>query len=244
MLTTPKDSAEPLWRRMPWIKLAAGAAALAVLLFVGSRLGAYVPAVAERIDRMGAWGPVAFVGAYIVADLLLIPGALMSLAGGASFGLLRGSVVVFVAATVGAVAAFLVARYIARGLVERRLASAARLQAIDRAISSRGFRLVVLLRLSPAIPYALLNYTLGLTRVRFRDFLLGSIGMLPGTILYVYYGKLAGDVAALAGGATVRHDTAYWLVLGTGLIATIVATVMVTRVARRALKDATEDSES
>ncbi len=239
----PSVSQAPRAQRIPWVKLAVGAAALAIMLLLGRRLGAYVPAVAARIDGLGAWGPVAFVGAYIVADLLLIPGALMTLAGGAIFGLVRGSAIVFVAATVGAVAAFLVSRYLARGLVERRLASATRLQAIDRAVSSRGFRLVVLLRLSPAIPYSLLNYTLGLTRVRFRDFLLGSIGMLPGTILYVYYGKLAGDVAALAGGAKIRHDTAYWLVLGTGLIATIAATVIVTRVAQRALKDATEGSK-
>ena len=118
-----------------------------------------------------------------------------------------------VAATLGASAAFLVSRYVARGFVERRLAGNERFAAIDRAIGTEGRKIVLLLRLSPVFPFNLLNYALGLTRVRFADYLVASVGMLPGTLLYVYYGKVAGDVARLAGGAAVprgRRTTSSW----------------------------------
>jgi uncharacterized membrane protein YdjX (TVP38/TMEM64 family) len=89
-------------------------------------------------------------------------------------------------------------------------------------------------------PFNLLNYALGLTRVRFVDYLVASIGMLPGTLLYVYYGKVAGDVARLAGGAAVERGAGYYGVLGLGLLATVVVTTLVTRTARRALQQATD----
>ncbi len=143
------------------------------------------------------------------------------------------------AATLGASAAFLVSRYVARGAVERRLAGNARFAAIDRAVGDQGRKIVLLLRLSPVFPFNLLNYALGLTRVRFADFLVASIGMLPGTLLYVYYGKVAGDVARLAGGTDVPKGPGYYAVLGLGLVATILVTTIVTRTARRALEEAT-----
>ena len=172
----------------------------------------------------GRGGRFAFIGVYVVGDLVLIPGSVLSLAGGALFGFIRGTLLVFLASTLGAVAAFLVARYIARRYVQRCI-GAGRLAAIDRAIARKGFRLVLLLRLSPVVPYSLLNYALGLTRVRFRDFLLGSVGMLPGTILYVHYGKVAGEVAALAGGRRTPHDVAYWILVAVGLAASVFGAV-------------------
>jgi uncharacterized membrane protein YdjX (TVP38/TMEM64 family) len=93
-------------------------------------------------------------------------------------------------------------------------------------------------------PFSLLNYGLGLTRVRFTDYVLASIGMLPGTLLYVYYGKLAGDVAALAGGVGVRKGAGYYAILGVGLGATVLATALVTHVARKALRQAAGDLEA
>jgi uncharacterized membrane protein YdjX (TVP38/TMEM64 family) len=155
------------------------------------------------------------------------------------FGLVRGAALVFLAATLGATAAFLVARYVARGYVERRIGTGS-LAAVDRALARKGLRLVFLLRLTPVVPYSLLNYSLGLTGVSLRDFVLGSAGMLPGTILYVYYGKVAGEVAALAGGQAVPRDATYWASIAVGLVATIAVTVMVTRTARRALREETE----
>ena len=125
------------------------------------------------------------------------------------FALVSLILYVLVAATLGACAAFLVSRHLARALVERRLDSNPRFAAIDRAVGEQGRKIVFLLRLSPIFPFNMLNYGLGLTRVRFVDYLLACAGMLPGTLLYVYYGKLAGDVAALAGGAAVERDAGW-----------------------------------
>src|SRR6185369_16922747 len=133
-----------------------------------------------------------------------------------------GTVYVFAAATLGASAAFLVARHLARDAVERRLAGNARFAALDRAIGAEGRKIVFLLRLSPVFPFTLLNYALGLTNVRFADYLLACVGMIPGTLLYVYSGKLAGDVAVLASGTPVDKGPGYYALLTVGLIATVV----------------------
>ncbi len=220
-------------------KALAAAAAVVALIFLGRRAGGVVPAFAEQVAQMGAWGAVAYAGAYVLGAVLLIPGSVLTLAAGAIFGLIQGTALVLASATLGAAAAFLVARYVARGYVERHIGTG-RLATVDRALGRNGFRLVFLLRLTPVVPYSLLNYSLGLTRVRFRDFLLASAGMLPGTVLYVYYGKVIGDVAALAGGAPVPRDLAYWVFVAVGLAATIAVTVLVTRTARRALQEETE----
>jgi uncharacterized membrane protein YdjX (TVP38/TMEM64 family) len=219
-----------------WLKGLAIAGLILLLLLLGRRAAGLLPALAEQVSRLGFWGPVAYVVLYVLGAVLLIPGSVLTLAAGVIFGLIRGTVLVFVAATLGAAAAFLVARYLARGYVERRIGTG-RLAAVDRALARDGFRLVLLLRLTPVVPYSLLNYSLGLTGVRFRDFFMASAGMLPGTLLYVYYGKVAGDLAALAGGQAVPRDLAYWISIGLGLAATLAVTVLVTRIARRALRE-------
>jgi uncharacterized membrane protein YdjX (TVP38/TMEM64 family) len=215
-------------------------AAVAALVVAGRRAGALIPAFSAWVDGLGVWGPVAFVAGYAIATVAFVPGSLLTLAAGAIFGVGKGTALVLLAATLGASAAFLVSRYLARGFVERRLAGNERFAAIDRAIGSQGRKIVFLLRLSPVFPFNLLNYALGLTRVRFADYVVASIGMLPGTLLYVYYGKVAGDVARLAGGAPMRRGPAYYGVLALGLVATIVVTTLVTRTARRALQEVTD----
>jgi uncharacterized membrane protein YdjX (TVP38/TMEM64 family) len=150
---------------------------------------------------------------------------------------------VFAAATLGACAAFLLSRTVARRAIERRIASSPRFAAIDRAIAREGRKIVTLLRLSPVFPFNLLNYALGLTQVRFVDYLLAMVGILPGTILYVYTGKLAGDVAVLASGSSTPRGAGYYIVLGLGLLATVVVTTLVTRTARRALEEVTNGTQ-
>lgn len=204
----------------------------------GRELAAHIPAFADRVRGLGPWGPLVFVLGYALAALAFVPGSLLTLAAGAVFGLATGVAVVLLGATLGASAAFLVARYAARRPVERALAGNERFAAIDRAIGRDGRRIVFLLRLSPVFPFNLLNYGLGLTTVRFVDYLVASVGMLPGTILYVYYGKVAGDLAALAGGAVPSRGVAHYAVLGLGLVATIAVTLLVTRTAKRALDEA------
>ena len=217
------------------------AAAVVGLILLGRQGGAYIPIFAEWVKGLGVWGPVAFIAGYVVAAVLFIPGSLLTLAGGAIFGLTKGVMIVFLAAVLGSSAAFLVSRYVARSSIERRLAGNARFAAMDRAVGAQGRKIVFLLRLSPVFPFTLLNYGLGLTNVRFVDYVVASIGMLPGTLLYVYYGKVIGDVAALAGGTAMEKGPADYAILILGLAATIVVTTIVTRIARRALSDATKE---
>lgn len=228
----------------PLGKAAIALAALVALAWLGRQAGGYVPQFAAWVESLGAWGPAVFIAGYAAAVVAFVPGSILTLAAGAIFGIGAGVAYVFVAATLGASLAFLVSRYVARRAVEHRLAGNANFAAIDRAIGEQGRKIVFLLRLSPAFPFSLLNYALGLTRVRFADYVVACAGMLPGTLLYVYYGKLAGDVAALAGGAAPERGIEYYAVLGLGLVATVVVTTIVTRTARKALAEATGDGEA
>src|SRR4051812_41620581 len=213
-----------------------GLAAVAVLILAGRQAGGYVPRFAQWVASLGVWGPVVFILGYAVAAIAFIPGSLLTLAAGAIFGLVRGTIYTLIGATLGASGAFLVARYLARRAIERKIKDNARFAAIDKAVGREGFKIVALLRLSPIFPFNLLNYSLGLTRVSFLQYLAASIAMLPGTLLYVYYGKAAGSLAALAGGAKTGKGAGSWIVLGVGLVATIVVTTFVTRLAGKALK--------
>jgi len=215
--------------------------AVAAVVVVGRQAGSYIPQFAQWVNGLGAWGPLVFIIGYAIATVAFVPGSLLTLAAGAIFGLAAGVVYVFIAALLGSAAAFLVSRYVARRAIEQRLANNPRFAAIDRAVGAQGRKIVFLLRLSPVFPFVLLNYALGLTQVRFADYLIASVGMLPGTVLFVYYGKLAGDGAALASGAAPPKGVGYYAVLILGLVATIVVTTIVTRTARRALKEATGD---
>ncbi len=220
-------------------RIGAGLAVVVALLWIGREAGAYVPQFAAWVDELGPWGAAAFVIGYAVAVVAFVPGSLLTLAAGAIFGLLEGTVLVLIGATLGSTAAFVLSRTVARKVVASRFEGDRRFAAIDRAIEREGRRIVFLLRLSPVFPFSLLNYALGLTRVRLGDYVVASIGMLPGTLLYVYSGKVAGELATLAGSASVSRGAGYYAVIGLGFAATAFVTVLVTRVARRALQEAT-----
>ena len=200
---------------------------LVALVVLGRYLGATVAPFIKSINGLGPAGPIAFVAGYAIACVALVPASLLTLAAGAIFGLVWGTIYTLIGASIGATLAFLVARYAARGLVERRLADNPRFAAIVRAVGAEGLKIVTLLRLSPVVPFSLLNYALGVTRVRLVDYLVGMIGIIPGTFLYVYYGKVGGDLAT--------RGSAKSALLIVGLIATIAVTVLITRAARRAL---------
>jgi uncharacterized membrane protein YdjX (TVP38/TMEM64 family) len=221
-----------------------GLAVLAALFLAGRQAGAYVPRFAQWVEGLGVWGPVVFILGYAVAAVAFIPGSLLTLAAGAIFGLVKGTIYTLIGATLGAGAAFLVARYLARGAIERRIAGNAKFAAIDKAVGREGFKIVALLRLSPIFPFNLLNYSLGLTKVSFLQYLAASIAMLPGTLLYVYYGKAAGSLAAVAGGAKSEKGASYWVVLGVGLLATVAVTTFVTRLAGKALRQQIDDPKA
>jgi uncharacterized membrane protein YdjX (TVP38/TMEM64 family) len=235
----PPPAPDPRSRWALALKVVVVLAAVAALVLLGRYFGLYIPRFATWVEGLGAWGPVVFVAGYALATVAFLPGSLLTLAAGAIFGLVEGTIYSFVGATLGAAAAFLVARYVARRPIERKIAGNPRFAAIDRAVARQGRKIVFLLRLSPVVPFNLLNYALGLTRVRFVDYLVASVGMLPATALYVYYGKLAGDLAALAGGAARGKGWVDSVLLAVGLIATVAVTTIVARLARRALQEAT-----
>jgi uncharacterized membrane protein YdjX (TVP38/TMEM64 family) len=188
----------------------------------------------EAIARLGAWGPVLFVLLYVAATVLFLPGSILTLGAGVVFGLARGAVIVSISATLGATAAFLVGRYLARDWVAGKIEGNQKFKAIDEAVAREGWKIVGLTRLSPVFPFNLLNYAFGLTRVSLWHYVLASwIGMMPGTVMYVYLGSVAGDLAAAGGRAS--RTPAEWALYAVGLAATIGVTVYVTRLARRAL---------
>jgi uncharacterized membrane protein YdjX (TVP38/TMEM64 family) len=218
-------------------KLLVGIAAAAALLLLGRKLGGYVPGFAEWVDGLGFWGPAVFILGYAAATLAFVPGSLLTMAAGAIFGLAKGTLLVFLGATTGATFSFLVARYLARSAIERRLAKMPRFRAIDKAVARQGLKIIFLVRLSPVFPYNLLNYGLGLTRVKLHDYVLACLGMIPGTFLYVYYGKALGSLAAVAGGVAPERGVGDWALLGVGLLATVAVTAFVAGIARRALNE-------
>lgn len=188
------------------------------------------------IQGLGPGGAVLFAAAYVPAAVLFVPGALLTLGAGFLFGVALGTVIVSLGSTMGAVAAFLVGRTLAREWVTTTVRDKPAFSAIDRAVGAQGFTIVLLTRLSPIFPFNLLNYMFGITKVRLRDYALASwMGMLPGTIMYVYLGSAAQSVAGLLTHAP-RQGSAQELLFVIGLLATVTVTVVVTRVAKRALE--------
>lgn len=192
------------------------------------------------VKSLGVWGAIAFIIIYNFATILFIPGSILTLGGGALFGVFGGSIYVFIAATLGATLAFLIGRYLTRNWVAQQIAGNLKFQAIDRAVAQKGLKIVLLTRLSPVFPFNLLNYAFGVTQVSIKDYILGSIGMIPGTVMYVYLGSLAGDLTAL--GTTNQHlssetQVAQWAIRILGLIATVAVTIYITRIAKQSLND-------
>ncbi|MCA1604154.1 MAG: TVP38/TMEM64 family protein [Acidobacteria bacterium] len=220
-----------------WIALVAFVVALVVAARVLPVTG-WLKDFSQWVRGLGALGYVLFVLVYIAATVLFVPGFVLTVGAGFAFGLLPGVIAVSVASTIGAALAFLIARYIARGKIEAMAQKNKRFKAIDRAIGEQGAKLIFLLRLSPLIPFNLSNYFYGLTGVKFWPYVLASwVGMLPGTLLYVYLGAAgkAGVEAAAKGEAAARSPWE-WTLFGVGLVATLVVTIIVTRIARNALK--------
>lgn len=217
-----------------------------VVIFVPEYRAAFNARLAgflATIRRLDKWGPVAVGAAYIPSCLFFLPGSLLTLFGGFAFGgTFRGMAVVTACvsagSTLGASAAFVVGRTIARQWIETTVAANTRFRAIDAAVGEQGFKIVLLTRLSPVFPFNLLNYAFGLTRVSFRDFLIASwIGMLPGTILYVYLGSTAGTLADVVAGRVEKSRAQQFLYFA-GLVATVAVTIVIARLAKRALATA------
>lgn len=197
----------------------------------------------QWVDDLGAIAPIAFIIIYIIATVAFLPGSILTLGGGVLFGVFQGSIYVFLGATIGATLAFLVDRYLARGWISQKIAGNQKFSAIDKAVGKEGLKIVLLTRLSPIFPFNLLNYGLGVTGVSLKDYVLGSVGMIPGTIMYVYIGSLAGSIATLGGEQPEANPVAQWTIRIIGFIATVAVTLYVTKIARQALNESIDLAE-
>ncbi len=202
-------------------------------------LGELTHTFLEWVKGMGAWGPFLLGGAYVAACVFLVPGSLLTIGAGALFGLPLGTLTVVIASNIGAALAFLIGRTGARGWVEGKVAGNQKFKAIDEAVGKHGFKIVFLTRLSPVFPFNLQNFAYGVTKVSLGSYVLASlVGMLPGTVLYVYLGSAVQDLGAIFEG-NIGGGLAMKIV---GLLATIVVTVWVTKIAKRALSEAVPGS--
>jgi uncharacterized membrane protein YdjX (TVP38/TMEM64 family) len=190
------------------------------------------------VESLGSFRPIGFIVIYNVATTLFIPGTLLTMTGGVLFGVVWGSVYVAIAATLGATWAFLIGRYLCQDVVGRMIQGNAKFKALDKAVAKEGFKIVLLTRLSPVLPFNLLNYAFGVTQVSLRDYILGSLGMIPGTMMYVYLGSLVGDLAMLGKlDRSISPETqiVQWVIRGVGLMATVAVTIYLAHLAKKAL---------
>jgi uncharacterized membrane protein YdjX (TVP38/TMEM64 family) len=214
--------------------------AIVALIALGHyfHLGELFSGMLDRIRDMGALAPVLFIILYIVGAVLFVPGSILTIGAGVLFGLLWGSIYVSIGATIGATAAFLIGRYFARDWVRGQLEGNRKFAAIDQAVGREGWKIVLMTRLSPVFPFNLLNYAFGLTAVNLRDYFLATwIGIMPGSVLYVYIGSLGGTLAA---SSTAHQTPARWVLRIVGLAATLGVAIYAGRIASRALNESAE----
>ncbi len=232
---------------MTWanaIKLAAAviAVAIAVTVALMCPLAEWLEDLVQWVRSRGVWGPIVYAAIYGVASAAFVPASWLTLAAGYAFGTMVGATSAMVGGLLGASASFFLGHTLARHFVERHIKKYPRFAALDRGVSNEGLKIVLLVRLTPALPFAPLNYAFGVTRVRFRHVFVGSlIGMLPGCIMYSYLGWVTQTLTGAAIGG-MHRSPAQWVPLVVGLIATIAVSVVITRVARRALTEATHDA--
>ena len=196
-----------------------------------SRLQGLLKEAVVWIAQVGVWAPVLYIALYIVACVAFIPASVLTLAGGAAFGFLWGVIYVLIGATLGATAAFLVGRYMARDWVVQRLGANPRFAALDRATERDGWKIVFLTRLAPVFPFFLMNYAYSLTRVPLKHYFMATwIGMIPGTILFVYIGTLVTT-------STEETDSSRWVWRGFVLLTAVVAAACLGKIARKSLRE-------
>ena len=189
----------------------------------------------QWIDSLGTLGAIAFVAIYIIATIICIPGSIMALAGGALFGMLIGTILVFVSGFLGACCAFSLSRYLLRDWIKRRLEKNSYLKAIDKVVVAEGWKIACLLHLSPIIPFNMLNYALGASQITYRNFVAAtSVGILPGVVLYVLLGSTIGDLTmAMMGKSDSANSEIQWFVSAIGVVATLGLTIYLAKLARQ-----------
>lgn len=228
---------QTLWQKV-W-KILAGVLTIAFPLLMITLLpvGKVVSKLDVLLDRLGPWAIVVFALIYVIDALLLGPAWLFALVAGLAFGLVKGGLLVWASATVAAALAFLVARYFARHRIEKLARKNEKYEAVDRAIRRHGWKVVLLLRISPLLPYTISNYIYGLTAVDFVHYVIASaVGIIPMVAVYVSIGA-AGREAALAAAGGGQHSTVELVVFAVGVVFTIAAGVLIARAAKRELAE-------
>lgn len=226
--------------RLIGVVLLVGAAIAAALIYP---VGDWLDGLLDRLRELGVWGPILFSAIYALAAVLFVPASWLTLGAGYAFGFVVGAASALAGSLLGAMLSFFLGRTLARRAIEQRLAKSPRFAALDRGVAQEGLKLVLLVRLTPALPFAPANYAFGATRVHFRDYFLGSLfGMFPGCLMYTYLGFVAQSLTGMARGQSERTP-AEWALLAVGLIATVAVTVVITRIARRALREAAAPEE-
>jgi len=189
--------------------------------------------------NLGPLGAVILGLTYIVAVVFFFPASILTLGAGFAFGVVWGTVTVSIASTLSSSLAFILGRTLLRESIEKKVRGNPKFAAVDEAVEENGFKIVALTRLSPAFPFTLLNYMYGLTKVKLRDYFFASwIGMFPGTVMYVYLGSVAQNLTSVAAGNIESGNGGQKALLYLGLAATIAVTVVITKVARKALAQA------
>lgn len=187
------------------------------------------------IEGLGALGSLVFVPLYILGTLIFVPNPILALAAGALFGVPIGFLLVSVSSTLSAGGIFLAGRSLSRKWVLKKIALNKKTKVLDDAVTKEGWKMVALLRQTAILPFSIMNYALGLSKITFKNYVLASwIGMMPGQILYVYLGSIAGEIALK--GHQRQKTLAEWLFLVLGLIVTIGISVRATLVVKKALR--------
>ncbi|MEL6351493.1 MAG: TVP38/TMEM64 family protein [Cyanobacteria bacterium J06627_28] len=198
------------------------------------------------VRDLGPIGPIVFILAYVVVTVAFIPASIITLGAGFAFGWIPGTVYVFIGAMLGATAAFLVGRFVARDWIAKKVEGNKFFSSLDSAIAEEGLKLIFLIRLSPAFPFNLLNYALGLTKVSLKDYVIGTTGILPGTIMYVYLGTLVKGVAELGTDnmpATREAIIIDWAIKIMILVTVVAISLYIAKIARKALKESVPETE-
>jgi len=234
-MTTPTTNSA---RRSPWKKIILGLLILGLIL-LGYRMlpiEEWISTFQNWVQGYGVLGWFIFIVVYAVTSFALVPGSFLTLAAGVIWGL-GGFPIVIAGATLGSAISFLAARYLFLGKVQAKVAEYPRFNAVNQAIGEEGWKVVALLRLSPALPFSLQNWFLGITPVSFWASQIATFfGIMPGTLLYVWIGSLGGQAA---GGDDMSF--AKWIIGGVGIAATLLVTVLVTKKASAKLKEFSVD---
>lgn len=205
--------------------------------FIFLPIGEYLEAFITWANENPLISSVAYMVIYIAACVFFLPGSIITLAAGFIFGLVHGTILVSISSTIGATIAFIVGRTVAKDWVGGMISKQPKFKALDLAIEKKGFLVVFLTRLSPIFPFNFLNYAYGLTSVSLGKYFLASwIGMIPGTILFVYLGSISKNVSDIIQG-NINSGVTGQVLLVVGLIATVIVTVVVTKIAKKMLKE-------